>query len=132
MVSVFGMSNMAYAQSSEGPALSDSRLAAAAMPGEFVSIGNHEVTGAVQIVSGPEGAILLLSNDFMTSSGPDLRLVLRDSTGQAGMQVVAPLQQFQGAQQYMLELDEQTLALFDEVVVYCLKFHVDFGIAKLK
>ena len=133
LIGSFAFASSACAKdNSSGASTTQARESAESMPGEFVSIGNHHVSGRVEIENRPEGAVLLLKEDFMTSSGPDLRLVLRDSTGHVTMQIVSPLEQFQGAQEYALNLDAQTLSQFDEVVVYCAKFHVDFGIAKLK
>lgn len=135
MLSVFigfmGMSGAACANSGNGSSLSGARAAAEAMPGQFVSVGNHHVSGMVSLEERLEGTFLALQEDFMSSSGPDLRLVLRDSTGQVPMRVIAPLHRFSGAQEYALNLTANELAPFDEVVVYCAEFHVDFGIAKL-
>jgi hypothetical protein len=86
----------------------------------------------VRIEKRASGAFLVLADDFKTSPGPDLRFVLRDSEGAVSMAVVGPLAQFHGAQEYPLDLNEAELMPFDEVSVYCAKFHVDFGIAKIQ
>lgn len=101
-------------------------------PGTFISIGNHQVEGSARLESRADGVYLVLEEDFMTVSGPDLRLVLRDSSNQKPMEVIAMLTAFQGLQEYKLSLSEEALQELDQVVVYCAKFHVDFGIAKLK
>ena len=100
--------------------------------GEFASLGHHLVMGSVEIEQTPvTGLYLALGPGFETSQGPDLRIVLRDSSGIRPMTVVATLDQTTGAQKYALSLDEKVLANYDEVVIYCAKYHVDFGIAKL-
>ena len=101
------------------------------MPGQFVSVGGHQVTGSARIENRFDGLYLVLDDNFTSSEGPDLRLVLRDSSGANMMIFVAPLQKYQGAQIYKLNTDEQTAARYDMVSIYCAKFHVDFGIANL-
>lgn len=89
----------------------------------------HSTAGSFTVTKKASGLVLTLDKSFSTSTGPDLRVVLRDSTGRNPMVVVSELKSFSGAQQYMLNLSEADLSKFNEVVIYCAKFHVDFGIA---
>lgn len=110
----------------------DTKLLAQQNPGQFVSIGNHTVKGGVKIETRNDGSYLVIDDNFNSTAGPDLRLVLRDSSGNSQMQIVAPLAKTQGSQEYLLDLDSSLLNQFNEVAVYCAKFHVDFGIAKIR
>lgn len=125
-----GLTNLACAEQ-QGVSTSEARHEAQSTPGQFVSVGKHEVRGSVRIEVRPEGAYLVLDPDFYSSNGPDLRVVLRDSKDMSVMQIIADLQQTQGAQEYPLNFNQGTLAQFDEVSIYCAKAHVDFGIARL-
>jgi hypothetical protein len=128
VVFLSGVANMAQASSSS-VVMSGTQVVS---EGAFASIGTHAVEGAARVEQRADGAYLVLSEDFNTVAGPDLRVVLRDSTGAMTMVVVAPLNGFQGIQEFALPLNEAGLQGFDEVVIYCAKFHVDFGIAKLQ
>lgn len=99
--------------------------------GSFESIGNHKVVGSVRIEKIIDNYFLTLNPDFSSATGPDLRVVLRDSRGITPMKIISILELSQGEQKYPLSLNSQELSLYDEVVIYCAKFHVDFGIAKL-
>ncbi len=99
--------------------------------GSFVSNGAHEVDGSVTIAGGRFTSIVTLGPDFSSVAGPDLRVVLRDSTGVKEMKVLGPLNALQGEQKFMLNVSKNELAQYDEVVIYCARFSVDFGVAKL-
>ncbi len=128
LVLASGFGNVACA---DGSGAMDSVQAAQAMPGQFVSVGSHAVVGTAKIEKREAGTFLVFGDDFLSDAGPDLRLVLRDSTGVTMMEVVAPLKMVQGAQEYQISLANDLLAKFDEIVIYCAQFHVDFGIAKI-
>ena len=101
--------------------------------GTFAPSGPHQTEGTVRIeASSGMVTYLVLDSDFRTVAGPDLRIVLRDSSGLSAMRVLAPLLQVEGEQNYPLSLSAAELSGFDEVVIYCAKFHVDFGIAKIR
>lgn len=103
-----------------------------AATGAFSPVDNtHAIAGTLTVEKRAEGVYLILNEDFMVSSGPDLRVVLRDSSQVAPMIIVDGLQAFQGRQEYLLPLTEEGVKSFDQVVIYCAKFHVDFGIAGL-
>ena len=98
--------------------------------GSFSGVGGHQVAGTVKFedIQGL-GTYLSLESDFQTTPGPDLRIVLRDSKHVLQPFTVAMLDQVKGKQKYMLNASG---AGYDEVVIYCAKYNVDFGIAKLE
>ena len=91
----------------------------------------HSIRGNFRFEKRSNGLFLKLGSNFKTTKGPDLRLVLRDSTGKTPMVILAPLTKFRGSQKYQLALTETELSQFNELVVYCAEFHVDFGVGTL-
>lgn len=100
--------------------------------GAFSPTGGHQTSGNVELIERQGEIYLRLAENFDSQKGPDLRVVLRDSQLNRAMEVVAPLQSFKGAQEYKLNLSPGQISDFDQAVIYCAKFHVDFAIATLK
>lgn len=100
--------------------------------GTFVSVGQHQVKGTIMIEKHSIiGNYLALETDFQTDPGPDLRIVLRDSTGVNSPITVATLDQTNGTtgkQKYSIGAVDG----YDEAVIYCAQYQVDFGVAKLE
>ncbi|KYG65808.1 hypothetical protein AZI86_01675 [Bdellovibrio bacteriovorus] len=100
--------------------------------GSFMPVGAKRTTGDLSIDQKMGKINLKFARNFETQHGPDLRVVLRDSSGVTPMIVVETLKAFKGEQEYMLPVSAEELTKFDQVVIYCAQFHVDFGIAKIK
>ena len=100
--------------------------------GHFESVGAKQTSGDIVIHNKLGKLHLRLAANFATQMGPDLRVVLRDSKGITPMVIVDALRGFTGEQEYELALSADDLKNFDQVVIYCAKFHVDFGIAQLQ
>ena len=97
--------------------------------GKFMPTSSgHRIEGTFEIHKKEARLVLVFNSDFNVDHGPDLRVVLRNSMNNIPMQIIAPLKQFEGEQAYELPLSEEELLAFDQVVIYCAKFHVDFGI----
>jgi hypothetical protein len=97
--------------------------------GSFTGVDRHQVAGTVKLESHLViENYLALESDFQTTPGPDLRIVLRDSKGQLPDLTVATLDQTKGKQKYILNSSGSG---YDEVVIHCAKYNVDFGVAKL-
>lgn len=92
---------------------------------------HHHTQGAVQIEQRGDRLFLILDNSFKTTQGPALGVVLRDSTNKTSMMIVAELQNFAGRQEYTLNIGAAMLQKFDQVIIYCIEYHVDFGTANL-
>ena len=91
----------------------------------------HDIEGSLKIEEVGGKILLTLNDDFKVQRGPDLRVVLRDPCFPEEMVVVAKLTSFNGKQVYELPVSKEMLKDFSQVVIYCAKFHVDFGIADI-
>lgn len=100
----------------------------------------HPTSGRASVYRTPDGKRGLRLTDFMTSNGPDVHVVLAQSAdeslkqdfvkGQLDSVELGPLKANQGNQNY--DLPKSTdLSKYDVVVIYCERFNVVFGIAKL-
>jgi hypothetical protein len=89
----------------------------------------------------PDGKRDLRLTEFTTSNGPDVYVVLAQSTDESLKQAfvkgqlnsVEPglLKANQGNQNYDVP-DSADLNKYDAVVIYCVRFHAVFGVAKLE
>jgi hypothetical protein len=101
--------------------------------GKFVGQGLlHRIKGDINIIQLDQSLTLNFSSDFKVTAGPDLRVVLRDSKNKHAMIVLEKLKSVDGAQSYLLPVNLQVLAEFDQISIYCQKFHVDFGVAEIQ
>jgi Electron transfer DM13 len=101
----------------------------------------HPTSGRASIYQTPDGKRDLRLTDFMTSNGPDVHVLLAQSTDENLKQdfvkrelnsvELGRLKGNQGDQAYDLP-DSADLSKFDAVVIYCERFHVVFGLAKLE
>jgi hypothetical protein len=101
----------------------------------------HPTSGRASIYQTPDGKRDLRLTDFMTSNGPDVHVLLVPSTddklkqdfvkGELSSVELGPMKANQGNQNYDLP-DSADVSRYDEVVIYCVRFHVVFGLAKLE
>lgn len=100
----------------------------------------HPTGGRASIYQTLDGKRDLRLTDFMTSNGPDVHVLLVSSTdenlkqefvkGELSSVELGRLKANQGDQNYDLP-DSADLSKYDAVVIYCERFHVVFGLAKL-
>lgn len=100
----------------------------------------HPTSGRASIYQTPDGKRELRLTDFTTSNGPDVHVVLAQSTdgnlqqtfvkGELNRIELSLLKANQGNQNYDLP-DSADLNKYDAVVIYCVRFHAIFGVAKL-
>ena len=100
----------------------------------------HPTSGRASIYQAPDGKRDLRLTDFTTSNGPDVHVVLAQSSdenlkqtfvkGRLDTVELGPLRANQGDQNYDLP-DSADLSRYDDVVIYCERFNVVFGSAKL-
>jgi hypothetical protein len=100
----------------------------------------HPTSGRASIYQALDGKRDLRLTDFMTSNGPDVHVVLAQSSdenlgqsfvkGQLNDVELGLLKANQGDQNYDLP-DSADLSRYDAVVIYCERFHAVFGVAKL-
>ncbi|MBD2461530.1 DM13 domain-containing protein [Oscillatoria sp. FACHB-1407] len=117
---------------------------AALKSGSFVS-GEHPTEGTVRILDQNGSLVLELDESFKTSEmGPDLVVALHRSPDVIGSTtppayainegdyvVIAPLQQFDGAQTYVIP-DSINLNDYQSALIWCRKFNATFGAATLQ
>lgn len=107
----------------------------------LMSARAHPTSGRASIYQTPDGKRDLRLTDFMTSNGPDVHVILVPSTdenlkqdfvkGELASVELGQLKANQGDQNYDLP-DSADLSKYDAVVIYCERFHVVFGVAKLE
>ncbi len=95
----------------------------------------------LRFINRPTAGADLRLTDFMTSNGPDVHVVLAQSSdeslkqdflkGQLDSVELGPIKANQGDQNYDLP-DSADLTKYDDVVIYCARFHVVFGLAELE
>jgi hypothetical protein len=100
----------------------------------------HPTSGRASIYQAAGGKRELRLTDFSTSNGPDVHVVLarsadenlKQSFAKDGLDSVelGSLKANQGDQNYELP-DSADLERYDAVVIYCERFNVLFGVAKL-
>ena len=100
----------------------------------------HPTSGRASIYQTPDGKRGLRLSDFTTSNGPDVHVVLAQSSdgnlqqtfvkGDLNSIELGLLKANQGDQNYDLP-DSAELNRYDAVVIYCERFHAVFGVAKL-
>jgi hypothetical protein len=101
----------------------------------------HQTSGRATIYKGPDGKQYLRLTDFSTSNGPDVHVLLGQSSdqnltqelvkGQLDSVELGSLKGNQGDQNYDLP-DSVDLQKYNSVVIYCERFHAVFGVAKLE
>jgi hypothetical protein len=100
----------------------------------------HPTSGRASIYQMPDGKRDLRLTNFTTSNGPDVHVVLAQSAdeslnqdfvkGELNSVELGMLKANQGDQNYDLP-DSADLSRYDAVVIYCVRFHAVFGVAKL-
>ncbi|MET8148650.1 DM13 domain-containing protein [Actinoplanes sp. NPDC049668] len=108
--------------------------------GTFVS-HEHDTTGTVRVVRGPDGSRHLRIEDLDTSNGPALKVWLTDApvlAGRDGWHVfddgrhvdLGALKGNKGSQNYPIPAGVD-LAAYRSVSIWCARFRVSFGAAQL-
>ena len=101
----------------------------------------HPTRGRATLYKGPDAKYYLRLTDFSTSNGPDVHVLLaRDTDRDLQQQIVTGnfdsvelggLKGNQGDQNYDVPLTAD-LTKCSAVVIYCVRFHVIFGLARLE
>ena len=101
----------------------------------------HPTSGRATIYRTSDGKEYLRLTDFMTSNGPDVHVLLARSDdasltqeivkGQLDSVELGSMKANQGDQNYDLA-DSVDLQKYNAAVIYCERFHVVFGLAKLE
>ena len=98
--------------------------------GNFTGKNDHVVTGSFEILKTDNGYTLTLSNDFELDGAPDPKLGF-GKDGYVKGSIFSKLSKLKGKQVYKLPADFDPSA-YNEVWVWCEKFDVALGVAKVK
>ncbi len=104
--------------------------------GKFVTIGDHTTSGTAEVFQKDNLTYIRLANDFFTQKGPDLKVLLHkqdnpQSYDQGDYVLLGNLKNLKGTQVYEIP-EGMVLDEYASVVVWCQKFNVTFGAAKLE
>lgn len=108
--------------------------------GQFASRGGQETSGTYRLERVGEYRRLLLADDFQTSEGPDLHVVLSPTSFDAadddnavveGAAVIDTLSALQGKQVFYLS-DSLDMSRFQSVLIHCVEFTHLYGAAPLE
>jgi hypothetical protein len=105
-------------------------------PGSFVA-GEYATQGTVKVVTENSKRYLEFNENFKTSKGPDLFVILyrNDTVPTSGIQEkdyfkIARLQKTSGNQRYPIPNDVK-LVDYESVAIWCRQFNTTFGYASL-
>ena len=99
----------------------------------------HKGSGMATIYEGPDGSRVLRLEDFNSTNGPDLYVILsptnnpqsRDEVSAPGSVNLGKLKGNIGSQNYVIP-DDVEIPSQGSVVIYCRAFHVIFSVASLQ
>ena len=98
---------------------------AADKTGKFSGMGRYKVSGTVKVSTSGGKTTISLANNFKSSSGPDLYIYVGNGSPTKRIQ---KLKSFNGAQSYTFA----GTSPITSVHVYCKRYSVGFGTARLK
>jgi len=98
--------------------------------GTFAGIGSHNAAGKVSISKGKNGQTVLTMTGITVDRVPDGRVYLAQDFEYAEGVELGKLTRFTGAVTFPIP-DSVDLAKYDSVVIWCKKFDVGIGQAKL-
>ena len=99
--------------------------------GEFEGRSDHEVNGTASIVQTGDATLIVLGSDFELDGAPDPKLGFGSDGKYDEKSKVAHLGELNGAQIYKVPASVD-VSSYNEFYVWCEKFSVPLGVAKLK
>lgn len=97
--------------------------------GSFTGESGHVTTGGVEVVMTTEGATVRLQNDFSLDRAPDPKVAL-GKDGYDPATLMGKLRRRRGAQDYTVPAGID-VSDYNEVWIWCERFNVPLGVAKL-
>lgn len=99
--------------------------------GSFVGASDHITTGSVEIIANTDGShTIVLGADFSLDGAPDPRVGLGNNGHYDGNTDSGVLGNLKGAQSFTVPAGVD-INQFNEVYIWCEKFSVPLGVAKL-
>ena len=109
-------------------ATADSSITAS---GTFIGQSDHVTTGGVSILKTQAGYIVVLESDFSLDGAPDPKIGFGSDGKFASKTLFTPLNNKEGLQVYEVPKTVKVTD-FNEIYIWCEKFNVPLGVAKLK
>lgn len=98
--------------------------------GTFAGASNHATTGSVSIVKTADGLNVVLGADFSFDGAPDPKVGFGTSGKYDGASQLSDLQADSGEQTYPIP-ESVTVGDYDEIYIWCKKYNVPLGVAKI-
>lgn len=99
--------------------------------GTFIGASDHITTGAVEVIKNADGShTIVLGDDFSLDGAPDPRVGLGKDGFYNGNTDSGVLSNLTGAQSFVVPSGVD-VSEFNEVYIWCEKFSVPLGVAKL-
>lgn len=98
--------------------------------GNFTGTNDHTVSGSFEIVKSDDGYTLTLSDDFELDGAPDPKIAF-GKNGYSKGTIFTKLNKLKGKQVYKLPASINP-SDYNEVWIWCEKFDVGLGVAKVK
>ena len=98
--------------------------------GSFTGLKGHTTTGQVAVVQTADGWEVRLQDDFTFDGAPDPRVGFGTAGKFAADTDFEPLRSNTGAQVYLVPAGVDPTA-YDEIYIWCRKYSVPLGVAKL-
>ncbi|MDH3579403.1 MAG: DM13 domain-containing protein [Hyphomicrobiales bacterium] len=98
--------------------------------GSFTGASSHRTSGSVTIVKDGDTHKLIFKDNFLHDGAPDPKIAFGNN-GYVKGTIIAKLKKNKGAQNYVIPA-RIDLAKFNEVWIWCERFGVPLGVAKLK
>lgn len=99
--------------------------------GNFTGLSNHQTSGTVSIVQMDGGYVLHLHDNFAFDGAPDPKFGFGRRGRYDGRTTFALLQSNTGSQTYRIPANVN-LAAYDEVYLWCERFSVPLGVARIR
>jgi len=99
--------------------------------GTFTGASGHKTSGSVSLVRTDAGTKVVLEQDFSLDGAPDPRVGLGHDGAYDAKTQLAPLGANKGRQTYPIPTSVDPAA-YNEVYIWCEKYSVPLGVAKLK
>lgn len=100
--------------------------------GTFTGMNDHTTTGQATVVKSGDGWKVVLGDDFSLDGAPDPKIALgNDGVYDPATLLSENLSSNTGAQEYMLPASIDG-SKYNEVYIWCEKFSVGLGVAKVK
>ena len=98
--------------------------------GAFVGKSGHKAAGHVSVMKTEKGTILRLEQDFKFDGAPDPKLAFGRG-GYVAESQFTPLKKNTGAEDYAVP-GNVDVGKYDEVWIWCERYNVPLGVAKIK